>query len=403
MTRPALSICVPSRNRQPTFLQTIRDLLTNPRPDIEFVFADNSDDPAIASDFVSGLRDSRVRYLPSADRALPMQDNWERTMQAATGDWVTFIGDDDYVDPDVIDTILDIARQRPEVDAVGWSRLGFQWPDYRPFSGNACVALGNGVHLIGRDAQMRALFRWHGATPIPKVAFSVYHGAVRRSAMETIRTHFSGRYFEHPTVDFECACKLLMTGREFVYADRPFSVLGATAASNSSAVGRFARVGEINAALADEEGPRFDAPDFPFTSRLGVAASIMATLHWFSTRYGVPMQGWETSFLKALAIDCGRAEDRASYDAHVAACREAISGWQDGIWMDAFRPRFMPLGNARPFTGLRGSTLFIDESAGNCATPAEFYALTQAILPPADTLHFAFDTSSGATGLTAAA
>lgn len=403
MTRPALSICVPSRNRQRTFVQTIRDLLANPRPDVEFVLVDNSDDPTIVDAVVTRIPDSRIRYVPSAEHVLPMQDNWERAMQAATGDWITFIGDDDYVDPDVIDTILEIARRRPEVDAIGWSRLGFQWPDYRPFSGNACVALGNSVHLVNRDDQMRQLFHWHGAAPIPKVAFSVYHGAVRRSAMEKIHTHFSGCYFEHPTVDFECACKLLMTGREFVYVDRPFSVLGATAASNSSAVGRFGRVGEINAALAESEGPRFDAPDFPFTSRLGVAASIMATLHWFSTRYGVAMQGWETSFLKALAIDCGRAEDRESYEAHVAACHEAIAGWQGGIWMDAFRPRFMPLGRARPFTGLRGTTLFIDESAGDCATPAEFYALTQSILPPVEMLHFAFDSVSGAAGLTAAA
>ena len=26
--------------------------------------------------------------------------------------------------------------------------------------------------------------------------------------MERMRARFSGRYFEHPTVDFDCACKL---------------------------------------------------------------------------------------------------------------------------------------------------------------------------------------------------
>ena len=55
---PALSVCVPSRNRQHTFQQTIRDLLASPRRDVEFVFADNSDDPTIADDFMAGIDDA---------------------------------------------------------------------------------------------------------------------------------------------------------------------------------------------------------------------------------------------------------------------------------------------------------------------------------------------------------
>jgi glycosyltransferase involved in cell wall biosynthesis len=388
---PALSICVPSRNRQQTFAQTVRDLTANPREDIEFVFADNSDDPGIADGHMAAIRDPRVRYLPSAEQALPMQDNWERVMQAATGDWIIFVGDDDYVDPDVIDTIAEIARRRPQVDAVGWARMSFKWPEYRPFSGNASVALGNGVHLADRQDQLRALFTWKGASPVPKTAFSVYHGAVRRTAMERIRDHFSGRYFEHPTVDFDCSAKLLLTARELVYIDRSFSVAGSTASSNSSAVGRFARVREINAGLSRDDGPRFEVPGFPFTSRMGVAGSILATLHWFTQRYGLPMEGWEDNFLRALEIDCGKAEDRISFDLHVATCRDALARWRDGALLDAFKPRFVPRGRSAPYTGLIGTNLFVDETIGGCRTPAEFYGFVSGILPPADALRYMFD------------
>jgi len=393
---PALSICVPSRNRQHTFLQTIRDLLASPRQDVEFVFTDNSDDPSIANAFMAGIDDPRVRYLPSADRTLPMQDNWERTMRATTGAWICFIGDDDYVDPDVIDTIAAIVARRPEVDAIGWGRPSFKWPDYRPFAGNACVALGNAAYLANRQEQLQTLFLWKGASPIPKTSFSIYHGAVRRSAMDGIRAHFSDRYFEHPTVDFDCTCKLLLTGREFVYVDRPFSVLGTTAASNSSAMGRFTRVNEINAELKREDGPCFNVPGFPFDSRLGVVGSILATLNWFTIRYGLPMAGWEANFFEALALDCGRAEDRESFDRHVAACREAIAGWQDGKWLPAFNPRFIPRHRAAGYTGLMGTNLFVDESVGGCATPAEFYALIRTLLPAVSELRFVFNTAPAA-------
>jgi crotonobetainyl-CoA:carnitine CoA-transferase CaiB-like acyl-CoA transferase len=56
--------------------------------------------------FMAGLGDARIRYLPSADRPLSMADNWERTIAATTGAWVTVIGDDDYVDPDIVDQVI---------------------------------------------------------------------------------------------------------------------------------------------------------------------------------------------------------------------------------------------------------------------------------------------------------
>lgn len=400
---PVLSICVPSRNRQATFLQTIRDLLASGRQDVEFVLADNSDDGTIAETFMATVIDPRVTFLPSLGRPLPMQDNWERTMRASSGEWVVFIGDDDYVDPGIADILAEIDRCRPGVEAVGWSRLSFKWPDYRPFTGNACVALGNTATLTPREAQMRALFQWQGAKPVPKVAFSAYHGAVRRRAMDRIRDRFSGRYFEHPTVDFDCSAKLLLTAGEFVYVDRSLSVLGATAKSNSSAVGRYDRVGEINDALLPGEGTCFEVPGFAFTNRLGVAASILSMLNWFTTRYGLPLEGWQENFVKALAIDCGKAEDRASFDRHVAACLSAVEAFEGGRWRDTFAPRFTPRRRSASFTGLRDTNLFVDERIGDAATPAEFYRVVQSIMPPVEGLDYRFGAVAGAGMLTQAA
>ncbi len=69
--RPRLSICVPSRNRQTWFAQTINALLENPRDDLEFVFADNSDDATIMADVIKAHRDDpRVVFLPPARRSI---------------------------------------------------------------------------------------------------------------------------------------------------------------------------------------------------------------------------------------------------------------------------------------------------------------------------------------------
>ena len=62
MSTPVLSICVPSRNRQVYFQETIRALTTSLRPDVEFVFVDNSDDASAMDDFMAErLADPRRR------------------------------------------------------------------------------------------------------------------------------------------------------------------------------------------------------------------------------------------------------------------------------------------------------------------------------------------------------
>ena len=55
MTTPFLSICVPSRNRQRYFKEIIGFLLENRRDDVEFIFADNSDDGSVMDGFMAGI------------------------------------------------------------------------------------------------------------------------------------------------------------------------------------------------------------------------------------------------------------------------------------------------------------------------------------------------------------
>lgn len=389
---PKLSIGVPSRNRQPYFQQTIRDLIRDPRPDLEFVFADNSDDPTIMNDFMAGINDPRVRYIPSIAETLPMQDNWERVMEATTGNWITFIGDDDYVDPAVVNIIEQIVARRPGADVIGWSRLNYKWPDYRPFPGNLPLSLKSIVQTVRRDEIIKDMFQWRGCSFVPAVPFSIYHGAVARSAMERVKSTYCGRYFEHPTVDIDCSLKLIFTAKEFVYITRPISVLGATASSNSAAVGRFDKALKIYENFVKEKGNAFEDGDvmavFPFKSNLGVASSILSAQHWFKNKYGVEIDGWEENFALALAKDCGNAIERKGFDRHVELCRHAFSTWKSGKYLSAFTPRFIEREKAGVFTGLKDTTLYIHEDIANCQTPAELYAIVQDIILPMNELVF---------------
>lgn len=384
MPEAKLSICVPSRNRQVYFQQTIRDLIANPRADVEFVFADNSDDPRIMNDFMAGLSDPRIRYLPAEDRCLQMEDNWERTVDAARGDWVAVIGDDDYLDPDLAGLIRETEARAPETEAIGWIRLTYKWPGFRPYAGNMNVSLTNRALKFPHALLVQRLFQWDQASHMPANPFGIYHGAVRMDVARKMRARYSGRFFEHPVVDYEFSCKLLHSARHMVYLEQPFSVLGTCADSNSAAANNFKKSLEnyeelMRATGGGEEKSHWMA-GFPFRGHIGIAGSIMGVQHWFKTKYRYPVDGWEENFVRALAEDCRHSQSREAFDLQVELCTRALADWKGGRLLQRFNPSYVERQNVPAYTGIHEHLLYIDEDIGCAETPAEVYAVVRQIV-----------------------
>ena len=383
--RPKLSICVPSRNRQDCFRQTILDLVAHERTDIEFVFADNSDDPLAMDGFMAGLRDVRFRYLPSEERPLSMADNWERTVAAATGAWVTVIGDDDYVDPDVVDRITEIEALDSKIEAIGWNRAPFQWVSARSEDKSIPFSLVNRIMRHRKDQLERRLFGWAAATYMPLCPYGIYHGAIPRHTLDRIASSFSGRFFEHPTVDFDFLHKLVSSSSNFAYINRPMSILGVAAASNSAAVGDSAGVKRAVKSYRNEYGDAFEqatlAAGFPFRADSGVAGNIMAAQVWFKARYGFVYDGWQEDFARAITRECALWKDREEFDRHVAGIEAAFREWEGGRYLPLFQPRFDGHSRGPAFWGVRDNQLYVNQEIAGSETPRAFYRVLQDILP----------------------
>lgn len=392
--QPKLTICVPSRNRQRYFQETVRSLLMNLRTDIEFIFADNSDDPSLMNGFMEDvIADPRVKYLPSGERVFSMVDNWERCLEVATGEFVSVIGDDDYVDPDVADLIGRTQSETP-VDVFVWSRLTYNWPNNRPRHCNVSVPLGIGVHTMKREWLYEEFFGWTRHAATPNCPFSIYHGAVSRALMEKIRQKFGGRYFEHPTVDFENSCKILTTAENIIYVERPFSVLGSCPDSNSARIRTPEDMKKVHAEFMKDLGRNMDEDpymkDFPFPLVLGLAAAIAQCQQWFKVTYGHRIDGWEKNFAAACGINCGMAADEHSYEMMVAGYREGLKKWHGGKYLEYFNPSYVPKTEAKFFTGVSDKSLLIDEDIAGVQTPAELYHFACQLISSADQLDFSF-------------
>lgn len=390
MAEPVLSICVPSRNRQIYFQETIRALVASPRGDVEFVLADNSDDPSIMDGFIAALPcDSRIRYLPSPASTLAMMDNWERAVNAATGRWVTAIGDDDYLDPQLVDFILNLERTDPAADALAWNGVTYIWPEEGSPVRQVSASLSTEVKRMPKPLLMRKAFMWEGAAMVPLCGYSIYHGAHSRRLIDRMRALSGGRYFEFPVIDYENAFKAILLGERFYHVARPFSVLGVCPLSNSKASGSLEAQDRVQANFNKELGWNLDddplLADIPFRPSQGITGCVFAVQHWLSRKYGIPHSGYEANLVKAMEANCQLYRDRTSFDITASRYRQALGLWRDGRYAADFNPQFIERsGTGRKPAIFAGVTdrnmLFFPDNAGGVTTPGELFALLEAAL-----------------------
>ena len=230
------------------------------------------------------------------------------------------------------------------------------------------------------------------------MAFGFYHGAVAKRVMDKIKARFGGKYCEYPIVDFENVCKVLVTAEHIFYSERPFSVLGSCAESNSAQITQFGNAKERHALFMSETGRNIDDDPhmkaFPFPSILGLAACIAQTQHWFLTTYGYqPIAGWEANFAKACGISCEMMDDHSSYEAVAEGYKTVFSRWKRGKYLPDFRPaEYIQRSNGSLFTGVVNDSLRIDEEIGGVQTPAELYHLVEQLIARPSELAFKLHT-----------
>jgi hypothetical protein len=395
--QPTLTICVPSRNRQVWFQETIRQLTRSERADIELVFVDNSDDPSIMNSFVeSYLTDPRVKYVPSGDEIRPMVDNWEVAFDATSGRWVVFIGDDDHVDPDVAGLILRIEEKMPDVEALDWARLHFTWPyPGKPPLSNP-VPLLSEIHEVPKKQLMERAFRWDHAREVLGCGFGIYHGAVKRDLMERIRRlSKTNRWFEHPIVDYDNIFKVIMHGKRFAHIRRPLSVMGVCPASNTASTTSLEDAKKKQAAFHREHKTSMDDMeanrDFPFRSAQGVTACIAQTHHWFAKEYGYDFSGFEANYARSCAIQCAAYPTREEYDVVTASYAKSFKHWKGGRYLKHFKPEHKAGIRKHAFGGMLNGGLFYNDEHGTVPTPADFYKLAEGLLMPIDDLIVDFE------------
>ena len=119
MTKPLVSILVPTIGRDAFIEQTIESVQAQTLSDFEVIVLDNASPTSSARRLMEWAdADKRVRVLRS-DTFLPMFANFNRGIAVANGEYVTFFHDDDVYGPGFLEAMVRGLETHPSAGMAG--------------------------------------------------------------------------------------------------------------------------------------------------------------------------------------------------------------------------------------------------------------------------------------------
>lgn len=230
-----ISLVIPTRERAEFLAGCLDTALSVNDPDFEIIVSDNcsQDDTA---EVVAARSDPRLHYVRTSERC-SMRANFENGLQAANGDYIIFIGDDDGVLPSGITYLRKlINRYRPE--AVSWRCPKYIWPsENRKYP--------NGSIYINRSTPYRRPRQQTSSVILNEICASrmdwralnryarIYHGCVSRKLVERVSSSQGGVYFRGALPDiYSCIANLRAMPNPLLWAGYPATIGGLSPRSN---------------------------------------------------------------------------------------------------------------------------------------------------------------------------
>lgn len=361
---PKLSVCIPVEPRQPAPTYLVNRLLEEPESSIEVIVA-ACGVRAGAWPYLEARAadDPRLRVLPTAPAGLSAANLWIGTLAASTGDWVSLVGPEDMIQPDLPKLVAYAEDKHPDADTLGWNAFSIAPDAPRTISTTVAVPIVHHLADIEKSRMLEAFFQWTGSQNTPRMPFGLYHGAVRRSLLETVLSSCGELSWLTPLPRWEWAARVLIFSQGLLLSHRPLSAISATPF----------RPVPVPSAL---EG-------FPFDARIGLTATITEVQARVLHELGASWAGFNEDFVKACVVDCMREHDEAAFQQKGQAYFEAIRRMPGGIALsEQFRPQYFPQPPEDSRRGLHAQMLLVDRFIGNAQTAQEFYEVVDAMLAP---------------------
>jgi glycosyltransferase involved in cell wall biosynthesis len=243
-SRPLLSIIIPTHNRQQFAASAIRSVLAIPSNDIEVVVQDCSDDDQLSSLLAEESLDARLSYRH--ERSAYMTENWNRAIGRATGEYLCVIGDDDGVNPEIVQAAA-WAKSNSLDCLAPKNNVEYRWPGTgtnstlfsnflkRPLPGSLMVYpfRGDLTTVVDLEAELRKLLRDGGVYFMHFSLPKLYYGLVHRRCLDAVRAQV-GTYCKSVSPDMFLSLAIACTAPRMAVTDYPLTIPGVCKTSNSN-------------------------------------------------------------------------------------------------------------------------------------------------------------------------
>jgi glycosyltransferase involved in cell wall biosynthesis len=127
---PKFSVLLPTRDRFDLAKGAIETVRRQSYENWELIIADNCSSDDVAG-HVRTLNDRRIVYTRS-DSFLPVTENWNRALDASSGEYVIMLGDDDGLTPGYFERVLDVMHRLGNPDFLYHGAYHFAFPGALP-------------------------------------------------------------------------------------------------------------------------------------------------------------------------------------------------------------------------------------------------------------------------------
>jgi len=244
---PLLSIVIPTRNRVPYAISAIQSILEIPDPRLELVVQDNSDSRDLESYVHENIKDNRFRYRYTP-QPFSSIDNFNAAVELATGEYVCLIGDDDGVNPEIMEAAswaksknVDALALRTAVSYL-WQGTGVPSTLFTKLVGGSLSVYGfcGRIRNADMEKEMRKLVRNGGSYYLDFNLPKLYHGLVHRRCLKAVHEK-TGAYFGGLSPDIFASLAIACVANRVVVTDYPLTIAGACRGSGSVVEGAIKR------------------------------------------------------------------------------------------------------------------------------------------------------------------
>ena len=189
------SVVIPTYNRAKLLELAMKSVLAQTFDDIELVISNGGSEDNTA-EVVRSFRDNRIKYV-EANRRLPVEQNYQQGLDNATGEFITFLSDDDAYTPELLECVDRVIEER-NAKLVGYPYCRYYHADIFDFEtavpANSLLieSYGNEVREFSQREAAAQVLASSGLTAtevdpgfkIPYLSNAVYHRSIFDNLMK---------------------------------------------------------------------------------------------------------------------------------------------------------------------------------------------------------------------------